>query len=234
VSTKESSTASLEGKVVKDPGRRALKKAIIALIGENQPESDSYTATSDQEGHFKVIGIRAGRYHMFVERTGYLAVDEKHRHSLGLTLYFDARQDVKDQVLRMLPAAIVTGRVVDEEGDPMPDVQVWISRKRIGSKSSLILPDWRKRTILENIASVACSPASITLSLLSSRAFRAWFKHKRIRPTHPTPPPSFPTSLPFTRTPALVLPRRRSSCTQATTRPSTSRSPERALREFEA
>src|SRR5215469_5938136 len=69
VSTKESSTASLEGKVVKDPGRRALKKAIIALIGENQPESDSYTATSDQEGHFKVIGIRAGRYHMFVERT---------------------------------------------------------------------------------------------------------------------------------------------------------------------
>jgi carboxypeptidase family protein len=137
VSTRESSTASLEGKVVKEPGAEPLKKAIIELIGENQEESGNYTATSDQEGHFKITGIRAGRYHLFVERAGYLEVDDKHRHSTGLTLSCDAGQDVKDQILRMLPAAIITGRVVDEEGDPMTDVQVWISRKRSGSRFKL-------------------------------------------------------------------------------------------------
>jgi protocatechuate 3,4-dioxygenase beta subunit len=130
VSTKESPTASLEGRVVKDPGGEPLKKAIVELIGENQEEAGNYTATSDQEGHFKITGIRAGRYHLFVERTGYLEVDEKHRHSAGLALSFDAGQDVKDQLLRMLPAAIITGRVVDEDGDPMPDVMITVLRRK--------------------------------------------------------------------------------------------------------
>jgi Carboxypeptidase regulatory-like domain len=130
--TKESTTASLAGRVVKDPGGEPVKKAIIELIGENHEEGGNYTATSDQEGHFKVLAIRPGRYHMFVERPGFLAVDEKHRQSTGLTLSFEAGQEVKDQVLRMLPAAIINGRVIDEDGDPMPDVQVWVGRKRGG------------------------------------------------------------------------------------------------------
>ena len=130
VSSKEPALATLEGMVVKDPGGEPLKKAIIELIGENQEEGGNYTATSDQQGHFKVTGIRPGRYYQFVERTGYLEVDEKHRHFGGATLSFDAGQEVKDQLLRMLPAAIITGRVIDEEGDPMPDVRIWVGRKR--------------------------------------------------------------------------------------------------------
>ena len=137
VSSKEPAPATLEGMVVKDAGGEPLKKAIIELIGENQEEGGNYTATSDQEGHFKVTGIRAGRYHMLVERIGYLEVDEKHRHSDGMTLSFEAGQELQDQVLRMLPAAIITGRVVDEEGDPMPDVQIWLGRKRNGGKFKL-------------------------------------------------------------------------------------------------
>jgi Carboxypeptidase regulatory-like domain len=137
VSSKEPALATLEGMVVKDPDGELLKKAIIELIGENQEESGNYTATSDQEDHFKVTGIRPGRYHMFVERSGYLEVDAKHRQSTGMTLSFDAGQEVKDQVLRMLPAAIITGRIVDEEGDPMPDVQIWVGRRRAGGKFKL-------------------------------------------------------------------------------------------------
>jgi protocatechuate 3,4-dioxygenase beta subunit len=137
VSSKEPALATLEGMVVKDPGDQPLKKAIIELIGENQEESGNYTATSDQEGHFTVTGIRVGRYHMFVERIGYLEVDEKHRQSTGTTLSFEPGQEVKDQVLRMLPAAIITGRVVDEEGDPMPDVQIWVGRRQAGGKFKL-------------------------------------------------------------------------------------------------
>jgi protocatechuate 3,4-dioxygenase beta subunit len=115
---------------VRDPGGEPLKKAIVELIGEKQEEGGNYTATSDQEGHFKVTAIRPGRYHMFVERPGFLAADEKHRQSAGATLSFKAGQEVKDQVLRMLPAAIITGRVVDEDGDPMPDVMITVLRRK--------------------------------------------------------------------------------------------------------
>src|SRR5882672_10321574 len=67
--------ASLEGKVLREPAGEPLKKAIVELIGENQDEGGNYTATSDQDGHFKVAGIHPARYRLFVERTGYIEVD---------------------------------------------------------------------------------------------------------------------------------------------------------------
>lgn len=125
--------ASLEGKVVKEPAAEPLKKAIIELIGENQEESGNYTATSDQDGHFKIVGIHPGRYRLFVERTGYIEVDAKRRHSEGVVLSLEAGQELKDQTLHMLAAAIITGRVMDEDGDPMANVDVTLLRRKFSS-----------------------------------------------------------------------------------------------------
>jgi Carboxypeptidase regulatory-like domain len=121
---KETGKASLEGNVVREPAGEPLKKAIIELIAENQEEGGNYTATSNQEGHFNIPGIQPGRYRMFVERPGYLEVDEKRRRSLGIVLSFEAGQELKNQKLHMLAAAVITGRVFDEDGDPMPGVEV--------------------------------------------------------------------------------------------------------------
>ena len=128
--SKEPPKASLEGSVIKEPGGEPLKKAIIEMIGENQEQSGNFTATSDQDGHFKVTGIEPGRYRLFVEHTGYLEVDDKRRQSSGIVLSFDAGQEIKDQVLRMQSAAIITGRVVDEDGDPMPEVMIAVLRRK--------------------------------------------------------------------------------------------------------
>lgn len=128
--SKEPAKASLEGSVVKEPGGEPVKKAIVELIGENQEEGGNHTATSDQEGHFKITGVEAGRYRLFVERPGFLQVDKKRRRSEGMLLSFDSGQEVKEQILRMLPAAVITGRVVDEDGDPMPNVEVTVLRRK--------------------------------------------------------------------------------------------------------
>jgi Carboxypeptidase regulatory-like domain len=124
---------SLAGSVVKEPGGEALKKAIVELIAENQEEGGNYTATSDQEGQFKIEGIQPGRYRMFVERPGYLEVDKKRRRSEGVVLSFAPGQELKDQTLHMTPAAIILGRVLDEDGDPMPNVDVTVLRRRASS-----------------------------------------------------------------------------------------------------
>ena len=130
---KDTSQASVQGSVLKEPGGDPLKKAIVELIAENQEEGGNYTATSDQDGHFKIKGIQPGRYRMFVERPGYIEVDEKRRRSQGVVLSFEGGQELKDQTLHMLAAAIITGRVLDEDGDPMPDVEVRILRRRFGA-----------------------------------------------------------------------------------------------------
>jgi uncharacterized surface anchored protein len=132
-STKEPARASLEGNVVKEPGGEAIKKAIVELIGENQEENGNYTATSDPDGHFKISNIQTGRYRMFVERTGYIEVDKKRRRSQGVSLSIAAGQELKDQVLHMLPAAIITGRVIDEDGDPLSNVEVTVLRRKAAS-----------------------------------------------------------------------------------------------------
>ena len=132
-SEKGPTPASLEGKIVKEPAGEPLKKAIIELIGENQDEGGNYTATSDQDGHFKIAGIHPGRYRLFVERTGYIEVDEKRRRSDGVVLSFEAGQELKDQSLHMLAAAIIAGRVMDEDGDPMANVDVTVLRRKFSS-----------------------------------------------------------------------------------------------------
>jgi protocatechuate 3,4-dioxygenase beta subunit len=124
------SKASLEGSVVKEPSGEPLKKVILELIGHDQEENGNYTATSDPEGHFRIENILPGRYLLFVERTGYIEVDKKRRRTEGIAISLEAGQEVKDQVLHMLPAAIIAGRVVDEDGDPMPKVQVTVWRRK--------------------------------------------------------------------------------------------------------
>jgi protocatechuate 3,4-dioxygenase beta subunit len=117
--------ALLAGRVVRDPGGEALKKAIIELIQDTAGESaHNYTATSDSEGKFSIANITPGRYHLLIERTGYLFVDAKHHRSDSTTLSFDQGQALTDQVFHMLPCAVVTGHVLDEDGDPMPEAFV--------------------------------------------------------------------------------------------------------------
>lgn len=126
---KEPPTSTLEGRVLKDPGGVPVKKAEVQLIAEGQEEeSSSYTASSDADGHFKIEGIRSGRYRAFVERTGLVEIDKRNRRSPGTALFFDAGKDITDVVLRMLPAAVVVGKVIDEDGDPMPRTDVSVLR----------------------------------------------------------------------------------------------------------
>ena len=123
----------MQGSVQKEPGGEPLKKAIVELIAENQEEGGNYSATSDPNGQFKIEGIAPGRYRIFVERTGFLAVDAKHKRSQGMSLSVNAGQEMKDFVLHMQPTAVVLGRVLDEDGDPMPNAQVSVSQRRYSS-----------------------------------------------------------------------------------------------------
>src|SRR5271155_5037067 len=122
-------TATVQGRVAKDPGGEPVKKALIELIAENQNEGGDYTAVTGGDGGFRVEGVVPGRYHLFVERTGYLEVEKHHARSEGRVLTLTAGQDVTDLLVRLQAAAVVEGRVTDEDGDPLPDAQVAVLRQ---------------------------------------------------------------------------------------------------------
>ena len=122
-------TASVQGRVAKDPGGEPVKKALIELIAENQNEGGDYTAVTGGDGGFRVEGVVPGRYRLFVERTGYLEVEKHHTRSDGRVLALTAGQEVTDLLVRLQAAAVVEGRVTDEDGDPLADAQVAVLRQ---------------------------------------------------------------------------------------------------------
>jgi Carboxypeptidase regulatory-like domain len=122
--------------VAKDPGGEPVKKALVELIAENQTEGGDYTAVTGVDGGFRVEGVVPGRYRLFVERTGYMEVEKHHARPEGRVLTLTAGQEVTDLLVRLQAAAVVDGRVTDEDGDPLPDAQVTVLRQTFAAGHS--------------------------------------------------------------------------------------------------
>jgi len=129
----KASHATLRGIVTKDPGSDPVKKVLMELMAEDQSQGGNYTAVTEADGSFHIEGILPGRYRLFAERTGYLEVDSHRRQSDGLVLTLVAGQEVKDLMIRLQASAIVQGRVTDEDGDPMANVDVAVMKQTFAS-----------------------------------------------------------------------------------------------------
>ena len=128
--------ANIEGMVTKDPGSEPVKKALIELIAESQSDGGNYTALTGVDGGFRIENIVPGRYRMFVERSGYQEIDKHRRRTEGRVLTLTAGQDLKDLTIRLQAAAVIEGRVTDEDGDPLPEAQVAVLRQTFGAGRS--------------------------------------------------------------------------------------------------
>jgi hypothetical protein len=91
---------------------------LIARVSQTTP---MYEAITDQAGQFKVENVVPAEYSVRLERPGY-AADAKTKRDK--TVKVVAGQDTKDLVFRMLAAAVISGKIVDLEGDPVPNVDV--------------------------------------------------------------------------------------------------------------
>lgn len=121
--------AAVEGTVTKEPGSEPVKKALVELIAENQAQGGDYTAVSGPDGTFRIENVLPGRYRLFVERTGFLDTDKSHQRSEGRVLALSEGQELKNVNVRLEAAAVLHGRVTDEDGDPLPNAEVTVLRQ---------------------------------------------------------------------------------------------------------
>jgi protocatechuate 3,4-dioxygenase beta subunit len=111
-----------------------VKKVLVQAVAEDQRQNGAYSATTDADGHFLIDSIIPGRYRVFFEKTGFAEVNSRgHRADVNV-ITINAGKPLDGLVFHMLPAAVITGRVTDEDGDPMSRVRI-IIQSRVPGKS---------------------------------------------------------------------------------------------------
>jgi 5-hydroxyisourate hydrolase-like protein (transthyretin family) len=116
---------AVEGMVVKATTGEPLKRARITLRRAEGREPP-VTAVTDAAGRFSLQSLAPGRYRLTVERNGHVRQEYGQRlpGRPGTILTLNPGQVLRDLSFRMVPSATLTGRVFDEEGEPMPMVNV--------------------------------------------------------------------------------------------------------------
>jgi hypothetical protein len=117
-------TASLEGTAVNALTGEPLAGVHIRLLTglyENGVTA-AYGAMSDRAGHFSAVDLQAGLYLVFPERTGYVCLIPGSSTLPYQTLTLKPGEHKSDFRVEMTPRAVIAGRVVDPQGDPVPGV----------------------------------------------------------------------------------------------------------------
>jgi hypothetical protein len=117
---------SIEGTVVNALTGEPLKKVHLTLRPLDQQNALPYGANTDAAGHFLMDELDPGRYSFSASRNGFLgqsySPDGIMRRVTPLTLA--KGQALKQLVFKLTPQGVISGRVLDEDGEPLADVSV--------------------------------------------------------------------------------------------------------------
>jgi protocatechuate 3,4-dioxygenase beta subunit len=139
----------LTGMVVKLAGSEPLRKAHLRLQSVDD-RTHSVTVVTDESGRFEFKRIDPGRYNLTAMRVGFVSLPYGQRKDgdPGAILTLMPGQEMKDLLFRLVPSGVLAGRIFDEDGDPLPGVNVSALReaysegkRKLGVKSTVETDD---------------------------------------------------------------------------------------------
>jgi hypothetical protein len=144
--------AHLEGQITNLAGE-PLKKAAVRLQGTftSTPTTNTgaapamptaYTSESDAAGHFVFEEVEPGRYTLSAERTGYVrsSYGARSASSPPTVMNLAAGQKMTGISVKLTPQGIISGKITDEDGDPVERAQVMILQWRYQNGQRALMP----------------------------------------------------------------------------------------------
>ena len=128
--TTQRGTAVIRGRVVAGDTGRPLRRARITLTSAELGPEGRRTVSTNLDGVFEIKELRAARYRLTVARSGFLSLENGQRRpgEQGRPLQL-ADGEVLEKIDFALPRmSTITGRVTDENGDPIEGVSVFAMR----------------------------------------------------------------------------------------------------------
>jgi protocatechuate 3,4-dioxygenase beta subunit len=111
-------TASVHGTVTNAASGEGLRKAYLRLAPV-AGKGDGYAAVTNDQGTFEMEKIEPGSYRLSAECVGFLDAE-----NAGMELRLSAGDSVTGIEIKLVPQAVLSGRVLDEDGDPWPNANI--------------------------------------------------------------------------------------------------------------
>jgi protocatechuate 3,4-dioxygenase beta subunit len=125
----QSGGGSVSGKVVQEPGAQGIRKVVVELTATGEGDSaKEYRTATDASGAFHFEGVPPGKYTVELARAGYFAPKKSE-----WTVTVEAGKELSALVYKMQAAGVISGKIVDPEGDPVANVSVEAMRQGKGS-----------------------------------------------------------------------------------------------------
>ena len=159
-------TCILSGTVVRKLDGAPLKGATV-LLGSDESHERTIATTTAADGRFELRNVPAGHYTLIVHRNGYVDAQygQKKLTDPGSTLTLRPGQKLADLVFKLGRTGVITGRVFDEDGEPMQGIRVHALRDAyINGKIQLQETDERESNDLGEFRLFGLSPGRYLIS----------------------------------------------------------------------
>ena len=142
VSRRKAEECGISGMVVKLAGSEPVKTATVQLQSL-QDLAHTISVVTDVGGRFELQGIDAGRYRMKVSRAGFVTQEygQKTPNDPGAEIRLAPGQNLRDLLFRLIPSGVIAGRVLDDEGEPLPWAQVSALREIYSNGKRKLSPE---------------------------------------------------------------------------------------------
>lgn len=122
-----STLARVEGRVTNAVSGEPLRKAEVQLHGG---AGGDYTGISDGSGHFVIEQVAPGSYNLTAQHQNFATQSYgATRPGLpGTRVALSAGQQLSNLELKLVPFGVISGKVVDEDGDPVTGVSITVMK----------------------------------------------------------------------------------------------------------
>jgi hypothetical protein len=112
-------TTRVQGTVINSLTGAGVAKATVILRAHDQARAQSYADETDGNGNFSFDDIQPGRYALIAERQGFVLESSGATGAPPPEIKVEQGQQIAAGKIRLTPLGVITGRVLDADGDPV-------------------------------------------------------------------------------------------------------------------